>query len=53
MTKEEIALQLTTALLDNFKYDFSDFGDMDITEHANRISNLAFLMYSNLLNKLD
>ncbi|WP_175490733.1 hypothetical protein [Clostridium gasigenes] len=52
MTKEDIALELTLKLLDNFKYDFSDYGGTTPLEHAEHDSEIASTLYNNIYKEL-
>lgn len=52
MSKEEIVLQLTLKLLDNFNYDFSEYGGNTLEEHANFCSEVASTIYNNIYNEI-
>ena len=52
MTKEEIALQLTLKLLDNFKYSFNEYGGNTMNEHAQYCSEIASTIYNNIYNEI-
>lgn len=52
MSKEEIALQLTLKLLDNFVYKTEEYGGNTLSEHAIIASDVATTIYNNVYSKL-
>ena len=52
MQKEEIALQITLKLLDNFTYKTEEYGGNTLSEHAIIASDVASTIFNNLYEKL-
>lgn len=52
MQKEEIALQLTLKLLDNFTYKTEEYVGNTLSEHAIIASDVASTIFNNLYEKL-
>lgn len=48
MSNEEIALQLTLKLLDNFAYNVEDYGGTSLSEHAEDVANIASTIYNKI-----
>lgn len=52
MSKEEIALQITLKLLDNFTYKTEEYGGNTLLEHADIASAVASTIFNDLYEKL-
>ncbi|MDE6052188.1 MAG: hypothetical protein K2G55_00210 [Lachnospiraceae bacterium] len=53
MSKEEITLQITLKLLENFSYNVNDYGGNTLTEHAEKISEVAATLYNGVYTHLQ
>lgn len=53
MSKEEITLQITLKLLDNFSYNVTDYGGNTLTEHAEKFSEIAATLYNGVYSHLQ
>lgn len=52
MSKDEIVLQLTLKLLENFEYNFQDFGGQSVTEHGENVAKNAAIIFNTLQKEL-
>lgn len=52
MSKEEITLQLTLKLLDNFSYNTSEYGGNAMSEHATIASKIAYTIYNEIYSNI-
>lgn len=53
MSKEDVALQLTLKLLDNFAYNVEDYGGTSLTEHADVVANIASTIYNKIYESIS
>ncbi len=53
MTKEEISLQITLKLLDNFTYNINEFGGSSMQEHAELSIRLASKIFNEIYNSIE
>ncbi|MED0676952.1 hypothetical protein ABEV55_12400 [Aneurinibacillus thermoaerophilus] len=53
MTKEEIALQLTLAILEKFDYKVSEYDGNTMTEHQEYLSKIATNTFNHIYNSID
>ena len=53
MSKEEITLQITLKLLDNFSYNVNEYGGNSLTEHAENLAEIAASLYNGIYTRLD
>ncbi len=53
MNKKEIALQITLKLLENFSYNFNEYGGNTLTEHAAGLSKVAATLYNGVYNQIN
>ena len=53
MTKEEITLQLTLAILEMFDIRTSEYGGTSLTEHQEYLSEIAYTVYNNVYKNLS
>lgn len=52
MTKDEIVLQLTLKLLENFEYNVQDYGGQSVTEHGEKVAKNAAIIFNTLQKEL-
>lgn len=52
MSKEEITLQITLKLLDNFSYNVNEYGGNTLTEHATKLAKTAATLYNEIYTQL-
>lgn len=53
MTREEIALQLTLKVLDNFSYTATEYGGQPLSEHAENNAKQAALIFNQIYEQLN
>lgn len=52
MLKNEVALQLTLKVLENFTYNVNDFGGNSLKEHAKINAELVTTIYNEIYNNI-
>lgn len=52
MSKDEIILQLTLKLLENFEYNVEDYGGQTFTEHAENSAGITAVIFNTLQKHL-
>jgi len=52
MSKEEITLEITLKLLDNFSYNINEYGGNTLTEHATKLAKTAATLYNEIYTQL-